>query len=340
MRAAKLFSILVFAIAGLYGAIGLYFLPLAGFEGDLTRIGKLPESLFGWSKPQPDLDPDLFRPVSWQEADVLVIGDSFSNTRVWQSVLVKQGLRVRTEHWTSARGVCEDFYPWLRAQGFKGKWVVFELVERNIEAGIPNSVACKKLEFHPSVNADKLRAPPIIARTQTDRSGKLSVGIETARNSRNYERLSGAPDFKSVALPNGAKIVRVKHGCELFSHARCNDALFLSGDKAEDIASSVLDNIETLNARLVGITPIWAFVPNKSTAYLYPDKQFWNEAEQRLHAPNLLRMTQQAISEKTVDLYPANNSHFSTTGYLLMGEEILKAMQQAQPQALSRQHKR
>jgi hypothetical protein len=79
-----------------------------------------------------------------------------------------------------------------------------------------------------------------------------------------------------------------------------------------------------------GVTPIWIFVPNKSTVYLYPDKQFWNEAERRYGAPNLLRMTQQALERKEVDLYPANGTHISTTGYLLMGEEILKAMQNGQ----------
>lgn len=94
-------------------------------------------------------------------------------------------------------------------------------------------------------------------------------------------------------------------------------------------SEEALKNIETLNSRLSGIIPIWAFVPNKSTAYLYPDKQFWSEAERRFGAPNLLRMTQQAIDEKTVDLYPANNTHFSTVGYLLMGEEILKTIQKA-----------
>jgi len=73
-------------------------------------------------------------------------------------------------------------------------------------------------------------------------------------------------------------------------------------------------------------------VPNKSTAYLYPNKQFWNKAEQRFHTPNLLRMTQQAIEKKTVDLYPANNTHFSTTGYLLMGGAIYQTMQQAKRQ--------
>ena len=98
-------------------------------------------------------------------------------------------------------------------------------------------------------------------------------------------------------------------------------------DEPGEVEAGALKNIEALNSRLDGVTPVWAIVPNKTTAYLYPGKQFWNEAERHFGAPNLLRMTQLAISEKTVDLYPANNTHLSTTGYLLMGKEILKAIQ-------------
>lgn len=328
MKPAKIFSILVVLIIGTYGLIGLYFLPLAGFEGGSTRMAMLPESLFGWNAPKPALSPELFKATDWQDADVLVIGDSFSEPRIWQSVLVKQGLHVRTLHWTNVRGICEDFYPWVRAQGFKGKWVVFEAVERNIAEGVPKEANCKKVVYHPSIHSDGPRQPPVATRPGNEWSGRLSVGIETALNARDYERLSDLPDFKKAGYPNGVFATRVQHGCELFSHARCDDVLFL-GDSAADVDARVLDDVERINARLNDITPIWAFVPNKSTAYLYPDKQFWNKAEVRVHAPNLLRMTQRAIQEKTVDLYPANDTHFSTVGYLLMGEEILKAMQQA-----------
>lgn len=337
MRHAKLFSIIVAVTVLGYGAFGFYFLPLAGFQGDITRMGMLPESQFGWRKPQPAIDPKLLRQSSMQEADVLVIGDSFSDyhlwhSLVWQTVLTQHGLKVRTEHWDSMRAICADFMPWLRAQGFQGRFVVFQIIERSIPEGLEKSVTCQHMKTHTNVSADRLRIPPIISFNpdQNDRSGRLSVGIQTALTYRNYMQLSSAPNFKVVTLPNGTKVARVKNGCELFSHRRCDDALFLGGDKAEDIDGSALDNIEKLNARLDGITPIWALVPNKSTAYLYPDKQFWNEAERRFGAPNLLRMTQQAIDRKAVDLYPANNTHFSTVGYLLMGEEILKTIQKAQ----------
>lgn len=333
MKHAKIFSIFVFVAMLGYGAVGFYLLPMASFQGDLTRTGLLPETQFGWRKDQPRVELQSLVQAPMQKADVLVVGDSFSDSRVWQTVLVQHGLKVRTEAWDSMRAICADFVPWLRGQGFRGKFVVVETIERNIP-DLEKSVACQKMQTHTSISSDRPRYPPASSfdPSHKDWSGRLSIGVQTALNYREYEHLTSAIDFKFAMLPNGTKVARVKNGCDLFSHTRCNDALFLAQDKAEDVDTIMLESIEKLNARLDGVTPIWVFVPNKSTAYLYPDKQFWNKAKQRFHAPDLLRMTQQAIQRKTVDLYLANNTHFSTTGYLLMGDEIFKAMQQAQPQ--------
>lgn len=326
MTSAKLFSILIFVTLAGYGAVGLYFLPLAGFEGDLTRVGKLPESMFGWNKPQPAIDPAQLLPTAWQDADVLVVGDSFSETRVWQSVLVKHGLRVRTEHWTSVRGVCEDFYPWVRAQGFKGTHVIFEVVERNIQAGLPNSVDCKKQLYYPNINADKPHAPPVTARPTRDLSGRLSVGLETWLNGRDYQTLSRQPGFTGWNVPTGIKLERLPDGCRLFSHKRCQDALFYGSDRVSDMGEDVLKDVLTLNSRVGDLVPLWVFMPDKSTVFLHPDKQFWNEASQRFLSPNVLKVMRQALADKTVDLYPANNSHLSTTGYLLLGEAVYQTI--------------
>lgn len=320
---------LVFTVVLGYGAVAFHFLPLATFQGDLTRMALLPESLFGWTKPQPQLDAKWMQQVAMKDADVLVIGDSFSASRVWQTILTQHGLKVRTESWDSIRGICADFMPWIRAQGFAGRYVVLESIERNLVDDLRRSAACQHMQYHPNRHTDSPVHPPTVSFDvhQGNYNGKLSTGIQIQLNTMKYERLSNAPNFKDWSLPNDVRIVRVPDGCELFSHSNCKDGLFLSYDNPEELDASVLVNIETLNARLDGITPIWAFVPNKSTAYLYPEKQFWNKAEQRFHAPNLLRMTQQAIQARTVDLYPANNTHFSTTGYLLMGEEIFRTMQ-------------
>ncbi len=291
-------------------------------------MGMLPESQFGWTKKQPAIDTAFMHQSSWKEADVLVVGDSFSDGRIWQTVLTRAGLHVRTEAWDSVRGVCVDFMPWLREQGFTGKYIVFETIERNIVDGLAKSVTCQHMQPHSSINTDSPRSPPPLSfdPKRGDYSGRFSIGIQTQMNVWKYEHASRLPNFASLELLNGARLARVKNGCELFSHARCNDALFLAEENAEDLPISALDNVEKLNLRMPGITPIWAFVPNKSTAYLYPDKKFWNEAEQRFHAPNILRSFRQAIAANTVDLYPANNTHVSTTGYLLLGEAIYHSM--------------
>lgn len=328
MNHAKNFSGVVFLVAVTYGAIGYFFLPLAGFQGDLTRLAMLPESEFGWRKPQPAIAPNLLNQSPMQEADVLVIGDSFSDSRVWQVALTQRGLKVRTISWTSVGAICEDFTQWLQGQGFQGKFVVMEVIERNIESGLKKSVACQNMNANADVSIDHPRYPPaeLINFAQTDRSSRFSVGIQTALNHQAYEQYSGIAGFDSRYLNNGAKLARVKNGCDLFSHAKCNDALFLAEDKAEDINSGVFEDIEKVNARFGGVTPIWAFVPNKSTTYLHPNKVFWSEVTRRFGSPNLLQMNQAALKAKTVDLYPANNTHYSTTGYLLMGEEILKTI--------------
>lgn len=333
MTPAKLFSLLVFVLTALYGALGFYALPMAGFQGELTRLGMLPESQFGWTKPQPAIDPTFLQQSSWKEADVLVVGDSFSDSRVWQTVLTHAGLRVRTESWDSVRGICGDFMPWLRSQGFTGKYIVLEAIERNAEDILSRSVACERMMFHPSVYADTPRSPPPVSFDvrRRDYSGKLSVGLQTLVNSWKYEQLGKDPSFTSKELSNDARLARVKNGCTLFSHVACGDSLFYSYDKAEDLPDSALNNIDALNARLPGIETIWVFVPNKSTTYLYPDKRFWDKAAQRFRSPNLLKLFKRSIDAQIVDLYPANNTHLSTTGYLIMGEAIYRDLRR-QPQ--------
>lgn len=314
----------------IYGAIGFYCLPMAAFQAELTRLGMVPESQFGWTKPQPAIDPALMQQSSWHEADVLVVGDSFSEGRVWQTILTQAGLHVRTEHWDSVRGVCEDFMPWLQKQGFRGKYVVFEAIERNVVNDTEKWGACQHMMFHTSIYADTPRTPPIVSFDPNEGHylGRFSIGILTKINAWKYTQASNTPGFSGLNLTNGVNLLRIKNGCDLFSHANCNDSLFLTKDQAADLPDSVIDHMEKFNARIPGIVPIWVVVPNKSTAYLYPDKQFWNKAEHRLNAPNILRTFHQAIDAKMVDLYPANNSHVSTQGYLLMGEAIYQYMQQ------------
>lgn len=328
MRHAKIFSITVIVAVLSYAAIGFYFLPLATFQGELTRMSLLPESHFGWTKPQPAIDIKWMQQATMQEADVLVIGDSFSDPRIWQTVLTQHQMKVRTLSWNSMQGICGDFADWAKTQGFKGKYVIAEIVERNLIGTLQRSTDCKKTQYRPHSNVDAPRYPPAVSfdTVHGNYAGKLSTGIQTQLNVIKYEHLSRASDFKVWELPNNVKVARVANGCDYFSHTRCNDSLFLAEDEADEVNPKAFDLIKAHQSRLQDFKVIWVVVPNKATTYLYPNKVFWKNASKSLRMPNLLQINQDALIAKTVDLYPANNTHYSTTGYLLMGEAIFNTL--------------
>lgn len=322
MKHAKLFSILVFMVIALYGAIGFYYLPLASFVGPLTRMGQMPETLFGWTKEQPAVDAKWLVSATWEDADVLVIGDSFSMPHLWQSVLVQRGLKVHTENWGTIPNVCNDFSAWLNSKNFKGRYVVIEVIEHNFQDRLNRAMPCQQTDYHPIALPDV--APPAqhLALEQRSYTGQLSIGIQTQLNVLNYQHKSSHSDFNNWTLANDVRMRRMSNGCQLFSHLACQDVLFYGDDHVGDFDENTLAQMTTISQRLQGITPVWVIVPDKSTSYLHPDKQFWNLAAQRFNAPNVLQALTNEIAAQHIDLYPANETHLSTSGYLLMGETI------------------
>ena len=331
MKAARLFSLSVFVILLAYGVVGFYFLPQASFQGDLTRVGVLPESLFGWRKSQPVVPADLLVQSPMGEADVLVVGDSFSDGLVWQTVLVGSGFKVRTLSWDTVRGVCDDTVGRLRALGFNGRYVVLEVIERNLQSTLDRSLACHEATFHLGPRDDARRGPPLV-RSDPDNlpsSGRLSIGIKTALNAARYLTAARQPGFGMLQASSDVTVARVKDGCQLFSHTACEDTLYFTSEASADADPRAVQKMVGLNSRLSGITPIWAVVPNKSSVYLGPDEVFWTQAVRQLRSVDLLRASRQALADRVVDLYPANNTHYSTSGYLMMGREILGVLRES-----------
>lgn len=325
MNTAKLFSILVVVTLAVYGAVGYYFQPMASFEGDLTRVGMLPESLFGWTRPQPAVPARLFRQASWQEADVLVIGDSFSAPGIWQTALTRRGLRVHTETWTNVSGICEDFTNWTHQNGFKGKYVILEIVERNAEGALNSFVPCRQTSYrhtawHPGPPAT------VANRSVNSHSGRLSIGIQVYLNAWRFRQKRASGNLSSLALPGSVHAYHLADGCALFSHPQCEDVLFFDQDRRDEFGPTFLATMGTIGSRVTDATPVWVIVPDKTTTYLHPDKAFWNEAERSFHAPNILRAFNLAVKARVVDLYLSNNTHLSTTGYLKLGETIADSL--------------
>lgn len=326
MNHAKFFSIFVMLLAGIYGAIGFYFLPLAAFEGDLTRMAMLPETQFGWTKQQPAINPVLMTSAEWQDADILAIGDSFTTAKVWQTVFAQHGVRIRTESWSTMFNICGDMGEWIRSKGFKGKHIIIESAEKYHEVRLAQSIPCQHMVYHPLPEPPPHPPVTLPNRSASNYSGSLSVGIQTALNTFKYKQLSSKPDFKSWDALGEVRMHRIDNGCTLFSHLQCNDVLFYSKDLETDMGENVLSDMQTISKRLNGFNTVWVVIPDKATIYLHPDKKFWDEAERRFHAPNLLKVLLQAKYEKTMDLYLANDTHVTTTGFLLLGNAIYNSI--------------
>jgi hypothetical protein len=326
MKTAKIFFLSTFLCFILYGLLGLYFLPLATFQGDLSRMAMLPERLLGWQRVQPAIDQQLLQQSPIAEADVFVIGDSFSDGRIWQSVLTANQLKVHTLLWGELPFVCEDASTWLRAQGFNGRYIVIETNERNLPHRLNDSLACKNVQHKEKVGEANVRSAPIerFDVDHGDYSSKMSVGLITAFNTFFFYGWEQSDLADKVQLQPEVFLIKIGNGCSLFSHLKCDSALFYSPDSEQDVDPGDLQKIKAINARLGDVVPIWVVVPNKATTYLYQEKHFWNSLEQSVRAPNLLAMNLSAIKNGEVDLYPGNNTHYSTRGYLLMGDAILK----------------
>jgi hypothetical protein len=328
MHKAKLFTLSITLVLGLYGSLGFYALPFAAFDGDLTRMAPLPETQFGWQKPQPSIDPSLLAQSPLEEADVLVIGDSFSDPRVWQTVLVDKGLKVRTELWGAMPFICEDLNARLRSAGFKGRYLVIESVERNLPHRLNDSLHCKTASYQPNSATPSERSPPPeqVDRSHKNYASKLLVAIHTMLNSMAFRTAPAQLQTLPFLLNTEVAVRPVENGCQLFSHPACSHALFYAQENADDPWQTSMQAIRELNARFTDIQPVWVVVPNKTTVYFHPQKRLWTELKRAQLGPDLLEMTRTALRNNTVDMFPANNTHLSTQGYLQLGQQVLREL--------------
>lgn len=294
------------------------------FHGDLTRIGLVSEREFGWRGTSPAIDPALARDTPIAEADVLVIGDSFSMAREWQTVLAADGLRVATTSWAQyGEALCADTGARLAEAGFRGRLVIVQSVERLLAERLRDSERCAHM---PRPDALK-KSPPLRPPTQATAPDEpnweapLTLGWRTWWVTRRVLRLEG--DGRAA----GETVVRaVADGCERFSHRHCRQALFYAHDteKPELVAADVT-RLRDVGHRL-GLPVLWAVVPNKSTVYVEPahSKAFADAFAPSGLGPDLFAFARaQRLAVR--DFYLPNDTHLSTRGELLLGAELRAA---------------
>ena len=129
-------------LAGVNIALSLRF---GEIEGDLARVGGFAERDYAPRVPQPAarIAPNT---VALADADVIVLGDSFSNRLLWQGELeALTGQRTLTFQYGQS-GCISNWLQWLHAQRLKpGAQVVIESAERSFVARFNQMAACPKI---------------------------------------------------------------------------------------------------------------------------------------------------------------------------------------------------
>jgi hypothetical protein len=294
------------------------------FYGDLTRIGLLPESLFGWRQPQPGVPAALLQNSKTADADIVVIGDSFSVSMVWQSELVKGGLKVKTLNWDDVGSLCENVERWLKHAGFRDRGIVIiESTQSMFDKHLNESLICRGAKQPFTDMPRSGNPPPISSPLGTDvRNGteKITTGIAQLWNGHMVKTQVGAQRFGSKSDGDIPVARPVARGCEWFSHVLCSKALFNEKDDARaPLGNATLDNIKKIGNTLADYRVVWLIIPDKTTIYFEKDAAFWVQLESSTLGPNLYKPFL-AARDANRDFYFPNDTHLSTSGLLLLGK--------------------
>ena len=190
-------------------------------EGDLTRVGHWPERDYGYNMPHV-VRPIVESGLQTAPPAILVLGDSFSVTNLWQSGYTERtGQVTRTYQFDDNRCI-DQWVAWAVRQS-SAAMIVIEIVERNLVEKLGSSVACPA-----APPAMALEIPAAATRSRRPRwPPTLDLGylLITAGN---VVRLVADPTAR--VTEHRVTNVAVKPGCGRFSHRRQERMLYDTDD--------------------------------------------------------------------------------------------------------------
>jgi len=331
MTSAKLWLQIFLAGFAIISALLVSTLAAGVPYGDLSRIGQVSDNEFGWQLAQPHVEPAFLRASPITEADILVIGDSFSMTYRWQSVLTRAGYRITTVYWGQiGEALCDDFDAWLDRAGFHGKLIVIESVERLLGDRLAKSQHCTKMRQPFESKLEPFTSPPEQAPGfELNWKGKLTSGYTTFSNTRRAKNSPGDTLFgkQTWARP-------VVDGCSFFSSRFCDKALFFKDDDDNgDLTPENVSQMRAIASAHPTRTIMWMVIPNKTTIYIQPDhsKDFVTAFRDAGLGPDLFTLAQEQKT-KVRDFYFPNDTHLSMHGQLILGQRMLESVRKILPE--------
>ena len=301
--------------------------------GDLSRIGRLSDAEFGWRAPPPPAPVDALKGVPLDQADVLVVGDSFSMTLYWQAPLVQAGYRVATVYWGQFGYLCGDFSRWAAQAGFKGRVVIVESVERLLDERLRKGEQCQTMLKAPVAKTTPFfksftEVPP----DAFNWDAKLATGVVTYRNTQRAKRTDG-----DTLHGKDTQVRLVPDGCKQFSHKLCDRALFFKEDV--DNGPLTAETFEMLKRYTASqsLPLIWMVIPNKTTVYIdqQHSKPFVEAFRAAGYGPDLFAYAENRRMQVR-DFYFPNDTHISMHGQLALGEIMLAQVRKLMPEPPAR----
>jgi len=301
-------------------------------DGDLTRVGLLREADFGPNLLQPvvkilsnDIDPLV--------VDTIILGDSYSKPNIWQSLFTsKTGSKTKTFAWESLPNYSclTNWIQQLKVHYPNTKRLILQTVEREYFARFSEKqVACGPLRYAP--------VPVIKGMTKSERSRRM---IESIRYpSYSFQALINEVDYSKDVNTSGKVVLQKLNNDTLFSNEMSNVILLYKDDfLSQNWSKNGLQEAEQNLVRLSeisdssGIRMFLLIIPDKTTIYknfLVVNSQRKSESiydnttyKLPFSIPVVERLKKEALIHK--DLYKPNDSHLSTSGYIILNDVIIK----------------
>lgn len=312
----------------LFASFALYY---GSVQGDLTRIGGWSERDFAPVAAQPAI-AQAPRAPSAGAADVLVLGDSFSQPNEWQSALfVDARLSAHTTHF-DAIGCLDNWVRWALAQPAR-QAIVVQTVEREFVKRFRDRVTCRP---NRTTNFDRPadgHAAPHAAPALAIDAGYLT---RTTLNT-GLAHFSSARTFRRGSVVNAP----IDKGCANFTNMKSDRLLYYQFDEerlkwtTEDVDRAI-DNVRALQAlfRDAGRRFVFVLIPDKLSVYqdclalrdTAGETGPTARLSSRLRAASVdapdLHPVFVAARATTPDLYYPNNTHLSENGYRLLARQV------------------
>lgn len=332
MMYARLFLLAAAMPLVLVMALGWYAQPVFG---DLTRLGRLAERDFGWNAPQPVVH--IAARSAAVPPVVAVLGDSFSERNIWQSIAMdKTGLPFVSFDWR-AMGDPACAAEWMLA--LKTAYpsvqvVVVQTVERMFLKRFGGGASsCSKL--------NELRELSI-SPSHTPASRDLAVALSMPDVVYLWHAsLNSMRDFPRLHQTGSAYVAPLTRS-DMFSSRRSDLIVVYEDDllKQQWQASEVrraAQRVRELQAMALarGMHLIPMVVPDKSTVYAPYLKQpllpgtppdVWGAMSTQHVVQIDVRPAFSLALNHHVDLYLPNDTHVGVLGYTLLGDAVAQSV--------------